>query len=164
MNEIFEEALDQFRHKSGGLVVISSSTLLGSVPCLSLTPSQASLALIDPLVRACGITISCIVKCSLQWEGAQIESSNSKQITTRAKWRKFVVWMYALMSWTYHNTTTTQVTETMMNVWLRHIRHRVASIFIYLHTWRIGVSPLTPNIVSSENQETVNPLFTTYIN
>lgn len=88
-----EEVPEQFKQNRcvRRTVGISSSPLFGFIPRLSLTSSQASLALIDPLVRACGITMSCVVKRSPQWEEAQMEHSNNKRITTGAEQRKFGV-------------------------------------------------------------------------
>lgn len=88
MIEMLKEVVEQFRRHNciSCIVVISSSTPFGFMPRLPLMSSQASLALIDPLVRVCGIRMRCAGKCSLQWEGVQ-EDRNSKRITTRAKQR-----------------------------------------------------------------------------
>lgn len=46
---------------------------------LSLTSSQASLALIDPLVRAYGTAMNCIVTSSQEQEGAGMEIRGQPQ-------------------------------------------------------------------------------------
>lgn len=75
-----------FPRATPSLPILSHSLPLWLHPSsLSLTSSQASLALIDPLVRACGTAMNCTVTSSPRREGARVEIRGQPQKTDHYK-------------------------------------------------------------------------------